>query len=251
MGSFLFSDLSLSLSLSLLCLLCFCSVFFLCVTCVCSFSSLGFLVLSLSPASSVYFFYAFPSFSPCLRLRPPVLPSCSRFSARRPSVQGAVQPETGLVLVRWLANASLCFCLVCFSSRPLVFFCVLPPLVFVLSLFCRFCFWRLVLKKDEVDGDVEVWFSLYFFFFLFFLLLSLPLLCSAFYRARELAKTSPCYSPAFTGLLINPRAGSWAKDVVHDRIELLQFSPLNRLSPREMKGIMNSSSKRRRLCHWE
>ena len=77
------------------------------------------------------------------------------------------------------------------------------------------------------------------------------LLCSAFYRARELAKTSPCYSPAFTGLLINPRAGSWAKDVVHDRIELLQFSLLNRLSPCEMKGIMNSSSKRRRLCSWE
>jgi hypothetical protein len=85
-----------------------------------------------------------------------------------------------------------------------------------------------------------------FFFFLFFLLLSLPLLCSAFYRARELAKNSPCYSPAFTGLLINPRAGSWAKDVVHDRIELLQFSLLNRLSPREMKGIMNRSSKRHR-----
>jgi len=163
-----FLPLLWSLSLSLLCLLCFCSVFFLCVTCVCSFSSLGFLVLSLSPASSVYFFYAFPSFSPCLRLRPPVLPSCSRFSARRPSVQGAVQPDTGLVLVRWLANASLCFCLVCFSSRPLVFFCVLPPLVFVLSLFCRFCFWRLVLKKDEVDGDVEVWFSLYFFFLFVF-----------------------------------------------------------------------------------
>jgi hypothetical protein len=86
------------------------------------------------------------------------------FPARRPSIQGAVQPETRLVLVRWLANASLCFCLVCFSSRPLVFFCVLPPLVFVFFLFCRFCFWRLVLKKDEADGDVEVWFSLYFFF---------------------------------------------------------------------------------------
>jgi hypothetical protein len=39
--------------------------------------------------------------------------------------------------------------------------------------------------------------------------------------------------------------------VVHDRIELLQFSLLNRLSPREMKGIMNSSSKRRHLCPWE
>jgi hypothetical protein len=85
-----------------------------------------------------------------------------------------------------------------------------------------------------------------FVFFFFF-----TVLCSAFYRARELAKTSPYYSPAFTGLLINPRAGSWAKDVVHDRIELLQFSLLNRLSPREMKGIMNSSSKRRRLCPWE
>jgi hypothetical protein len=59
-------------------------------------------------------------------------------------------------------------------------------------------------------------------------------LCSAFYRARELAKTIPCYSPAFTGLLINPRAGPWAKDVVHDWIELLQFSLLNRLSPCEM-----------------
>jgi hypothetical protein len=80
----------------------------------------------------------------------------------------------------------------------------------------------------------------------------LPLFCSAFYRARELApKASPCYSPAFTGLLMNPRAGSWAKEVVHDRIELLPFSLLNRLSPREMEGIMNSSSKRRRLCPWE
>jgi hypothetical protein len=79
----------------------------------------------------------------------------------------------------------------------------------------------------------------------------LPLLCTAIYRARELAKTSPCYSPTFTGLLINPRAGSWAKDVVYDRIELLQFSLLNRLSPHEMKGIMNNSSKRSRLCPWE
>ena len=32
-----------------------------------------------------------------------------------------VQPETRLTLVRWLANAALYFCLVCFSSRPLVF----------------------------------------------------------------------------------------------------------------------------------
>jgi hypothetical protein len=39
--------------------------------------------------------------------------------------------------------------------------------------------------------------------------------------------------------------------VVHERIELLQFSLLNRLSPREIKGIVNSSSKRRRLCPWE
>jgi hypothetical protein len=46
--------------------------------------------------------------------RPPARP--------RPSVQGAVQPETRLALVRWLANASLCFCLVCFSIRPLFFF---------------------------------------------------------------------------------------------------------------------------------
>jgi len=80
----------------------------------------------------------------------------------------------------------------------------------------------------------------------------LPLFCSAFYRARELAPlTSPCYSPTFTGLLINPRAGLWAKEVVHDRIELLPFSLLNRLSRREMEGIMNSSSKRRHLCPWE
>jgi len=84
-----------------------------------------------------------------------------------------------------------------------------------------------------------------------FVLLFFRCLCSAFYRARELAKTSPCYSPTFTGLLINPRSGSWAKDVVHEWIELLQFSLLNRLSPREIKGIVNSSSKRRRLCPWE
>jgi len=45
---------------------------------------------------------------------------CSSLLLLRPSVQGAVQPETRLVLVRWLANASLCFCLVCFSSRPLL-----------------------------------------------------------------------------------------------------------------------------------
>ena len=32
-----------------------------------------------------------------------------------------VQPETRLILVHWLANAALCFCLVFFSSRPLVF----------------------------------------------------------------------------------------------------------------------------------
>jgi hypothetical protein len=32
-----------------------------------------------------------------------------------------VRPETRLTLVRWLANAALYFCLVCFSSRPLVF----------------------------------------------------------------------------------------------------------------------------------
>jgi len=124
------------------------------------------------------------------------------------------------------------------------------------SLFLFFCFFVLSVSWASSSSVslfvcsffVPVFFSFsavrgFFFFFFFF-----PLLCSAFYRARELAKTSPCYSPAFTGLLVNPRAGSWAKDVVHDRIELLQFSLLNRLSPREMKGIMNSYSKRRRLC---
>jgi hypothetical protein len=136
---FLFSLGSLS---KILDLFSSCSVFIF--FSVCPSSSSQF-VLPDSPSSSVYFFL------------------CS-FPARRPSVQGAAQPETRLVLVRWLANASLCFCLVCFSSRPLVFFCVLPPLVFVFFLFCRFCFWRLVLKKDEADGDVEVWFSLNFFF---------------------------------------------------------------------------------------
>ena len=73
MGSVLSSDLSLSLSLSLslLCLLCF-----YCVTCVCSFSSPGFLVLSMCflssfvlcvfppPWSSFFFFSVFaPWFS--------------------------------------------------------------------------------------------------------------------------------------------------------------------------------------------
>ena len=131
---------------------------------------------------------------------------------------------------------SPCFvtCLFVFvsGSRPLVFCFVLP---WVLSLVFLWFF----------SSSRRCVFSLFFPPFL-------PLFCSAFYRARELApKTSPCYSPAFTGLLINPRAGSWAKEVVHDRIELLPFSLLNRLSPREMEGIMNSSSKRRRLCPWE
>ena len=123
-----------------------------------------------------------PSSSSLTLLLRPCICSYARSPARRPSVQGAAQPETRLVLVRWLATASLCFCLVCFSSRPLVFFCVLPPLVFVFFLFCRFCFWRLVLKKDEADGDVEFWFSLYFFYSpppLFFVAFS------GLYKARE------------------------------------------------------------------
>jgi hypothetical protein len=48
-------------------------------------------------------------------------------------------------------------------------------------------------------------------------------------------------------LLINPRAGAWARGVVHGRIELLRISLLNRLPPPEKEGMMNSASKR---CRW-
>jgi hypothetical protein len=86
--------------------------------------------------------------------RPPARP--------RPSVQGAVQPETRLALVRWLANASLCFCLVCFSIRPLFFFfyVLLVRSFFFFSLFllCEFTLFFLC-------------FPLYFFFSEAFLLL--------------------------------------------------------------------------------
>jgi len=128
----------------------------------------------------------------------------------------------------WFSSLSSCFSVTSLLSLSLFVFAFFFVCVFFLPWFVFSSPWCLLC------------------FLLFF-----TVLCSAFYRARELAKTSPCYSPAFTGLLINPRAGSWAKDVVHDRIELLQFSLLNRLSPREMKRIMNSSSKRRRLCPWE
>jgi len=231
---------------SLFCVLFFCSVFLLSVFALIfppvsvSFSPLGFspsrrppCLLSFSLlfwfsllVPLCFFFLPLCSFSPCSFVLSVFL--CVRlFGGEGGKV---VQPETRLTLVRWLANAALCFCLVCFSSRPLVFS------VFSLG----FCLW---FSYDFSPVPVAV----------FFLCSPpLPLFCSAFYRARELApKASPCYSPAFTGLLINPRAGSWAKEVVHDRIELLPFSLLNRLSPREMEGIMNSSSKRRRLCPWE
>jgi len=85
-GSFLFSDLSLSLSL--LCLLCF----FFCVTCVCSFFPPGFLVLSLCflssfvlcvipPPWSSFFFFCVRSlvlwFFLLVLLLPCVMSSCS------------------------------------------------------------------------------------------------------------------------------------------------------------------------------
>jgi len=154
-----------------------------------------------------------------------------------------------------LLSSAFLFC----SSAVLFFFCF--------SLLSQSLWWR---TEDGAGFSFRIWvwvfalcvacvflvFPLFFWVFLpcfclrsLFFSFCMPLFCSAFYRARELApKTSPCYSPAFTGLLINPRAGSWAKEVVHDRIELLPFSLLNRLSPREVEGIMNSSSKRRRLC---
>ena len=232
----LLSVLLLYFSFSFLCFV-FCSVFLLSFFLLFLFRFLlwVFLRLVVPPLSSLFFssVLVFPArssvfffVSPCSFVLSVFL--CVRlFGGEGGKV---VQPETRLTLVRWLANAALCFCLVCFSSRPLVFS------VFSLG----FCLW---FSYDFSPVPVAV----------FFLCSPpLPLFCSAFYRARELApKASPCYSPAFTGLLINPRAGLWAKEVVHDRIELLPFPLLNRLSRREMEGIMNSSSKRRHLCPWE
>jgi len=47
-----------------------------------------------------------------------------------------------------------------------------------------------------------------------------PLFCSPFYRDRVVC---PQTSPTFAGLLFNPRTRSWARDVVHDWIGLLQI----------------------------
>ena len=167
-----------------------------------------------------------------------------------------------LVLVSFLSRFSLCKIMDLFSSCSVFFFSVCPSSSsqFVLPDSPSSSVYLFLCVRSGLPLIVPVFFfvsirALPLRFFsgspLFRSFFFFRCLCSAFYRARELSKTSPCYSPAFTGLLINPRSGSWAKDVVHERIELLQFSLLNRLSPREIKGIVNSSSKRRRLCPWE
>ena len=89
--------------------------------------------------------------------------------------------------------------------------------------------------------------SLVYFFFpsvFFFLCRSwLFFFCSAFYRARELQNQSCLCRTVIqiTNGIVGRRRGPWfAADFM-----------LNRLSPCETKGMMNSASKRRRLCPWE
>jgi len=92
--------------------------------------------------------------------RPPARP--------RPSVQGAVQPETRLVLVRWLANASLCFLSrLLLHSSPVCFFCVLLVRSFFFSSLFLLCEFTLFF--------CSVFPSVFFFLMPF----------SGFYKARE------------------------------------------------------------------
>ena len=69
------------------------------------------------------------------------------------------------------------------------------------------------------------------------------LLCSAFYRAREPQNQSCLCRTVIqitNGIVGRRRGPRFAADFL-----------LNRLSPCETKGMMNSASKRRRLCPWE
>jgi len=151
-------------------------------------------------------------------------------------------------------NTRLCVLLLSCSLRPSVFYFFLwIYALFFLCSFLRFLVFRLGLASVLPlpvfvfhPGSWPVRPSLFSGFFLWVLLeFFLPLLlCSALpFIELESLKTSP----VFAGLLFKSRTGSWAGDVVHD---LLQISCWIGFLCANRKGLMNSASKRRRLCPW-
>jgi len=125
-----FLPLLWSLSLSLLCLLCFCLFFFVSPVFVPFLPLVSWFSLCL--LRPLFSFFMLP---PCLRLRPPVLPSCSRFSPLGsalffpprfcpfpppPSSVNLCSEDEGEAGVRWffLCLFFPCFCFVCFSLSP-------------------------------------------------------------------------------------------------------------------------------------
>jgi len=107
--------------------------------------------------------------------------------------------------------------LACSSQSLLVLF---PPLIFGPSSSVAEAFSGFFLS---LYSQFFVQFSLLFFFSVFGLIFRFLLpksspgsrFSSPFYR-----ETCPSTSPAFAGLLFKSRAGSWARDVVHDLLQI-------------------------------
>jgi len=204
---------------------------------------------------------AFPCSFSLFRYLP--LSFCLRFSAPVPSCFGSCSAPCFFLFQSPVLSAFPSF----FVSIVLPFSCRFLPCIFAFFLCFMPCCFPLVF------GPLLSGFFLWFFFFVqpcyspvfwvflwvllqfsplvfgppksptgFVFLLSpfLPLLCSAFYRARACRKPVP--------LFINPWAGSWARDrgvvALNCRICFL----LNRSGPCETEGMVNSGIKTASSC---
>jgi len=126
------------------------------------------------------------------------------------------------VYTGFLSSPSLCVLFLCSG----VFAFVLAPVFPFLTLYFFFglCFVCSVFLGWLLCFSRSFWFSRFYFssprrcvFFLF--LLWFLLFCSGF-SSPFYRETCPSTSPAFAGLLFKLQTGSWARDEVHDLLQI-------------------------------
>ena len=83
--------------------------------------------------------------------------------------------------------------------------------------YCCSFFFPVFVCVSPVSGFLLFWFFVYVSSLVLFLPLIFDAPCYGF-SSPIYREACPSTSPAFAGLLWNPRTRSWARDVVHDRI---------------------------------